>query len=152
MVSIEDTLSDPLSHGSVLWFLLFILFTQPLTHVILTHKASDMLCADDTHVKKSCNVNDMDSVILYVEKCVSDIKTWMLSNKLQMNEDNTEVLLVTPKRVVKSEPFPQLWTSMSLLLNSAPHSGIWELLLTALSHYLGISWMYADVYSLNYDV
>ena len=34
-----------------------------------------------------------------------DIKTWMLSNKLQMNEDKTEV--VTPKRVVKSEPFPE---------------------------------------------
>ena len=51
-----------------------------------------MLCADDMHVNKSCNVNDMDSAILYVEKCVSDIKTWMLSNKLQMNEGNTEVL------------------------------------------------------------
>ena len=36
-----------------------------------------------------------------------DIKTWMLSNKLQMNEDKTEVLLVTPKRVVKSETFPE---------------------------------------------
>ena len=48
--------------------------------------------ADDKHVNKSCNVNDMDSAILYVEKCVSNIKTSMLSNKLQMNEDNTEVL------------------------------------------------------------
>ena len=38
---------------------------------------------------------------------MSDIKTWMLSNKLQMNEDKTEVLLVTPKRVVNSEPFPE---------------------------------------------
>ena len=101
MVSIQDTQSDPaelcygVPHGSVLGPLLFILYTQPLTHVILTHTASDMLCADDMHVNKSCNVNDMDSAILYVEKCVSDIKTWMLSNKLQMNEDNTEVLLVT---------------------------------------------------------
>ena len=31
----------------------------------------------------------------------------MLSNKLQMNEDKTEVLLVTPKRVAKSEPLPE---------------------------------------------
>ena len=36
-----------------------------------------------------------------------DVKSWMLSNKLQMNEDKTEVLLVIPKRVVKSEPFPE---------------------------------------------
>ena len=31
----------------------------------------------------------------------------MLSNKLQMSEDETEVLL-TPKGVVKSEPFPEV--------------------------------------------
>ena len=31
----------------------------------------------------------------------------MLSNKLQMNEDKMEVLLVTPKRVAKSEPLPE---------------------------------------------
>ena len=31
----------------------------------------------------------------------------MLSNKLQMNEDKTEVLPVTPKRVAKSEPLPE---------------------------------------------
>ena len=98
MVSIQDTLSDPVElcydvpHGSVLGPLLFILYTQPLTHVILKHTTSDMLYADDMHVNKSCNVNDMDSAILYVEKCVSNIKTWMLSNKLQMNEDNTKVL------------------------------------------------------------
>ena len=110
MVSIEDTLSDPVElcygvpHGSVLGPLLFILYTQPLTHVILTHTASDMLFPDDTHVNKSCNVNDMDSVILYVEKCVSDITTWMLSNKLQMNEDKTEVLLVTPNELLNFAP------------------------------------------------
>ena len=66
---------------------------------------SHMLCADDTQVYKSCNGNDLPSTILFIEKCLSDIKTWMLSNKLQMNEDKTEVLLVTPKRVAKSEPF-----------------------------------------------
>ena len=31
----------------------------------------------------------------------------MLSNKLQMNKDKTEVPLVTPKRIVKSGPFPE---------------------------------------------
>ena len=38
---------------------------------------------------------------------MSDVKTWMLSNTLQMNEYNIEVLLVTPKRVAKFEPLPE---------------------------------------------
>ena len=113
MVSIKGTLSDPVElcygvpQGSVLGPILFILYMQPLSHVILNHPVSHMLYADDTQVYKSCNANDLPSTILCIEKCVSDIKTWMLSNKLQMNEDKTEVLLVTPKRVAKSEPFPE---------------------------------------------
>ncbi len=86
--------------GSVLGPILFILYTQPLTSVILKHPVSHMLYADDTQVYKSFGFNDCLSSILCVEKCVSDVKTWMTSNMLQMNEDKTEVLLVTTKRVV----------------------------------------------------
>ena len=62
---------------------------------------------DDIQVYKSCNINDLELVILCVEKWLSNTKAWVLSNKLHMNEDKTEVLFVTPKRVVKSEPFPE---------------------------------------------
>ena len=65
-----------------------------------------MLYTVDTQIYKSCDVNDLVSSILCVEQCVSYIKTWMLSNKLQMN-DKTDVLLVTHKRVAKSELLPE---------------------------------------------
>ena len=45
----------------------------------------------------TCCLDDCLSSILCVEKCVSDVKTWMTSNKLQMNEDKMDVLLVTAK-------------------------------------------------------
>ena len=54
-----------------------------------------MLYADDMQVYKSFDLDDRLSSILCVEKCVSDVKAWMTSNKLQMNEDKTDVLLVT---------------------------------------------------------
>ena len=53
------------------------------------------LYADGMQVYKSFNFNDCLFSILCVEKCVSDVKAWMTSNKLQMNEDKTDVLLVT---------------------------------------------------------
>ena len=59
-----------------------------------------MLYADNTQVYKSFDLDDCFSSILCVEKCVSDVKAWMMSNKLQMNEDKMNVLLVTAKRIV----------------------------------------------------
>ena len=100
IVSTQSTHSDQielccgLPQGSVLGPILFILYIQPLTSVILKYPVSQMLYADDTQVYKSFHFNCLSS-ILCVEKCVSDFKSWMMSNKLQMNEDKPKVLLVT---------------------------------------------------------
>ena len=102
IVSTQDAQSDQIElccgvpQGSVLGPILFILYTQPLTSFI-KHPLSHMLYADDMQVYKSFDLDDCLSSILCIEKCVSDVKTWMMSNKLQMNEDKTEVLLVTAK-------------------------------------------------------
>ena len=58
-------------------------------------------------VYKSFDLDDCLSSILCVEKCVSDVKTWMTSNTLEMNEYKTEVLLVTAKRVVNLQHLPE---------------------------------------------
>ena len=81
----------------VLGPILFILYTQPLTSVILKHPVSHMLYADDTQVYQPFDLDDCLSSILCVEKCVSNVKIWMTSNKLQMNEDKMDVLLITAK-------------------------------------------------------
>ena len=63
MVSVQDTISDPVElccgvpQGFHLGHILFIPYTQPLSHDILNLPVSHMLYADDTQICKSCNVN-----------------------------------------------------------------------------------------------
>ena len=66
-----------------------------------------MLYADDTQVYKSFDLDGCLSSILCVEKCVSDVKTWVTSNKLQMNEDKTELLVVSAKQILNLQHLPQ---------------------------------------------
>ena len=69
MVSIQDTIFDPVEsyygvpQSSVLGPILFILYTQPLSHVILNHPASHKLYADDMQIYKSFHVNELASAI-----------------------------------------------------------------------------------------
>ena len=51
--------------GSVLGPILFILYTQSLTSVILKHPVSHMLYADDMQVYKSFDLDDCLSSIFY---------------------------------------------------------------------------------------
>ena len=52
-------------------------------------------------------LDDCLSSILCVEKCVYNVKSWMTYNKIQTNEDKTEVLLVTAKRIVNLQHLPE---------------------------------------------
>ena len=111
IVSTQSTHSDQIElccgvpQGSVLRPILFILYTQPLTSVILKHPVSHMLYADDTQVYKSFDLDDCLSSVLCVEKCVSDVKAWMTSNKLQMNENKTDVLLLLLNKLLTCSIF-----------------------------------------------
>ena len=64
MFSTQGTHSDQIElccgvpQGSVLGLILFILYTQSLTSVILIHPVSHMLYANDTQVYKSFDLDD----------------------------------------------------------------------------------------------
>ena len=78
------------------------------------------LYADDTQVYKSFDLDDCLSSILCVEKCVSDVKTWMTSNTLQMNEDKTDVLLVTAKQIVNLQHLPEFMNINGTCIKFSP--------------------------------
>ena len=49
--------------------------------------------ADDTQIYKSCMPSEIVDTIKCIEQCISNVKTWMFHNKLQMNDDKTKAIL-----------------------------------------------------------
>ena len=96
-VSIAGRLSSPaiihygVPQGSVLGPILFVLYTQPLSCVIGRHPVSQ-LYADDTQLYSSSSPSEISATIQNIEKCICDVKSWMICNKLQMNNDKTEAI------------------------------------------------------------
>ena len=80
--------------GSVLGPVLFNLYTQPLSSLITEYRISHHMYADDSQLYDSESRENISSTIHNMEDCIGEIKVWMAQNKLQLNEDKTEAMLV----------------------------------------------------------
>ena len=103
-VQIGSSTSEPVTlkygvpQGSVLGPILFTMYTTPLGNIIRNHNLDFHLYADDTQLYISCKPCDSISrqtAISQFEACISDIKTWMTNNLLKLNDDKTELIIVT---------------------------------------------------------
>ena len=54
--------------------------------------------ADDTQLYCAFDLHSPDETFSAISACISDIRTWMIWNKLKINNDKTEFLLVTSSR------------------------------------------------------
>ena len=97
--------------GSVLGPILFVLHTKPFDDIFDIHSVCHHLFADDTQMQNSSSLDPLDTTISAMQKCVSDVKSWMTLNRLQLNDGKTEALLITSKKISTSGLIPQ---SMSI--------------------------------------
>ena len=85
--------------GSLLGPLLFILYTKDLSYIAAKHGLSIHLYADDTQLYIGFQPSDNNSYTEdCIEKCLIDIKEWMLQNYLMLNPDKTDMIMIGSKK------------------------------------------------------
>ena len=103
-VIINGSISNPVEllfgvpQGSVLGPLLFIMYTTPLSKVLSKPKDIDHhLYADDTQVWNSLTLNTFENSLSNLQNTLISVQDWMYQNKLKLNPDKTEFLLIGNK-------------------------------------------------------
>ena len=87
--------------GSVLGPQFFTIYSSPIANIARKHGLNVHMYADDTQLyvsfKLDSTSDDESASRSLIESCIKDIKSWMTTNKLKLNDDKTEFLVITSK-------------------------------------------------------
>ena len=98
----DHALQCGVPQGSVLGPILYVLYTSPLSDIVKKFNLSYHFYADDSQLYLSFQPtipSDRDLAVSNIERCVHEIDHWMLINRLKLNKDKTELLVISAKHL-----------------------------------------------------
>ena len=67
----------------------------PIGSILRYHGINYHIYADDTQLYITFDLSDPSTALEKINLCISDIRTWMIKNKLKINDSKTEFLVLT---------------------------------------------------------
>ena len=123
-VKVGSTLSHPavlqygVSQGSVLGTILSSLYTNPISSIIHSHSSINYhFYADDTQLHITLSPANFSHSIQKFKYCLNDIQNFMFTNKLKLNPDKTEFILIGSQKIVNNSSL----TSLSIFWEIRSH-------------------------------
>ena len=88
--------------------MLYILYTQPLFNLISKHAVSHHAFADDNQLYKISTLDTIHQSTETLRNCATNVKSWMTANKLQLNDNKTEAMIILSNRMSVHSPLPSV--------------------------------------------
>ena len=83
--------------GSVLRPIPFTMYIKPLSAIIDSHSITHHSFADGLELQMSAPPDRISELLHSMQSCISDVKAWETANMLKLNDNKTELMLVTSK-------------------------------------------------------
>ena len=86
---------DDVPQGSVLGPIIFTMYIKPLSAIIASYSIIHHSFADDLQLQMSAPHDKISELLHSMQSCISDIKAWATANMLRLDDNQTELMLVT---------------------------------------------------------
>jgi hypothetical protein len=126
-VNIDGITSKPkdlpygVPQGSIIGPKSFTCYTTPISEICRRHGVEVHLYADDTQLYicfDPKNPASQDQAMKTIEKCIEEIKLWMQANNLKLNDEKTELLVISSPGMAKKVHLSQAEIGKSKISSS----------------------------------